>query len=33
VEASRATTGDEFADQFAQAMRTPGPRLIEALLD
>lgn len=33
VAASRATTGDEFVDQFREAMRTPGPRLIEAVLD
>jgi acetolactate synthase-1/2/3 large subunit len=33
VEASRATTGDEFADQFRQAMRIAGPRLIEAWLE
>jgi acetolactate synthase-1/2/3 large subunit len=33
VEASRATSGDEFLDQFRSAMRTPGPRLIEAVLD
>ena len=30
VEASLATTADEFIDQFARAMRSQGPRLIEA---
>jgi acetolactate synthase-1/2/3 large subunit len=30
VEASRATTAEEFADQFASAMKSRGPRLIEA---
>jgi acetolactate synthase-1/2/3 large subunit len=32
VEASRAGTTTEFAAQFADAMRTKGPRLIEAVL-
>jgi acetolactate synthase-1/2/3 large subunit len=32
VEASRATTAEEFADQFATAMKTRGPRLIEAVI-
>jgi acetolactate synthase-1/2/3 large subunit len=32
VEASRAETTDEFAAQFAQAMRTGGPKVIEAVL-
>ena len=32
VEASRATTAEEFADQFASAMKTRGPRLIEAVI-
>jgi acetolactate synthase-1/2/3 large subunit len=32
VPASRAQTTTEFAAQFAHAMATPGPRLIEALL-
>jgi len=32
VEASRAETTTEFAAQFADAMATPGPRLIEAVL-
>jgi acetolactate synthase-1/2/3 large subunit len=32
VEASRAQTTTEFAAQFAHAMATPGPRLIEAVL-
>jgi acetolactate synthase-1/2/3 large subunit len=33
VEASRATTADDFIVQFGHAMRISGPRLIEALLD
>ena len=33
VEASRAETTTEFAAQFADAMQTRGPRLIEAVLD
>jgi acetolactate synthase-1/2/3 large subunit len=32
VPASRATTADEFADQFARALATPGPTLVEALI-
>jgi hypothetical protein len=32
VEASRANTTSEFADQFADAMQRRGPRLIEAVL-
>ena len=32
VEASRAETTTEFAAQFADAMRTKGPRLIEAVI-
>lgn len=32
VEASRATTTEEFAAQFADAMKNPGPRLIEVVL-
>jgi acetolactate synthase-1/2/3 large subunit len=32
IEASRATTIEEFADQFGQAMRERGPRLIEVVL-
>ncbi|HXZ02953.1 MAG TPA: acetolactate synthase large subunit [Stellaceae bacterium] len=32
VEASRAATAEEFADQFAAAMAGRGPRLIEAVL-
>ncbi|OAT67972.1 decarboxylase [Mycobacteroides immunogenum] len=32
VEASRATTIEEFTDQFGQAMRQRGPRLIEVVL-
>lgn len=32
VSASRAASLDEFCDQFAQAMQSPGPRLIEAIL-
>ena len=32
VEASRAETCEDFADQFAAAMRQRGPRLIEAVM-
>ena len=32
VEASRAETTTEFAAQFADAMQTRGPRLVEAVL-
>lgn len=32
VTASRATTVSEFRDQFAAAMKTPGPCLIEAMV-
>jgi acetolactate synthase-1/2/3 large subunit len=32
VEASRATTCEEFAAQYASAMRQRGPRLIEVLI-
>jgi acetolactate synthase-1/2/3 large subunit len=32
VEASRATTAEEFNAQYASAMRSRGPRLIEALI-
>jgi acetolactate synthase-1/2/3 large subunit len=32
VPATRATTADEFADQLARALATPGPTLIEALI-
>jgi acetolactate synthase-1/2/3 large subunit len=32
VEASRATTSEEFAAQYASAMKQRGPRLIEALI-
>ncbi len=32
VEASRAVTAEEFADQFASAMKGRGPRLIEAVI-
>jgi acetolactate synthase-1/2/3 large subunit len=32
VEATRAKTAEEFADQFASAMKTRGPRLIEAVI-
>jgi acetolactate synthase-1/2/3 large subunit len=32
VEASRATTAQEFADQYGAAMKQRGPRLIEAVL-
>ena len=33
VEASRATTADEFIREFGAAMQERGPRLIEAVLD
>ena len=33
VRAARAATGDEFIGEFGAAMREPGPRLIEAVLD
>ena len=32
VEASRAETAEEFADQFASAMKAKGPRLIEVMI-
>jgi acetolactate synthase-1/2/3 large subunit len=32
VEASRATTCEEFAAQYASAMKQRGPRLIEVLI-
>jgi len=32
VTASRAASADEFAGQFAEAMRTNGPRLIEVMM-
>jgi acetolactate synthase-1/2/3 large subunit len=32
VPATRATTADEFNDQLARALATPGPSLIEALI-
>ncbi len=32
VQACRATTGDEFAARFREAVNQPGPRLIEAVL-
>jgi len=32
VEASRATTAEEFAAQYASAMKQRGPRLIEAMI-
>ena len=32
VPATRATTAEEFHRQFAEAMSTPGPRLIEAMV-
>jgi len=32
VEASRATSIEEFAPQFASAMKGHGPRLIEVVL-
>jgi acetolactate synthase-1/2/3 large subunit len=33
VQAARADTADEFIGEFGAAMREPGPRLIEAVLD
>jgi len=33
VQAARAATGDEFIREFGAAMREPGPRLIEAVLE
>jgi len=32
VEAARAETTEQFADLFASAMKTHGPRLIEAVI-
>lgn len=32
MRATRAVTGSEFAEQFREAMATPGPRLIEAIV-
>ena len=32
VQASRATTAEEFNDQFARAVYNPGPHVIEAML-
>ena len=32
MEASRATTAEEFAAQYASAMQGRGPRLIEAMI-
>jgi acetolactate synthase I/II/III large subunit len=32
VEAARAETTERFADLFASAMKTRGPRLIEAVI-
>ena len=32
VAATRATTAEEFHEQFAAAMKTRGPRLIEAMI-
>ena len=32
VEASRATTAEEFAAQYESAMKHRGPRLIEAMI-
>ena len=33
VQAARAATADEFIREFGAAMREPGPRLIEAVLE
>jgi acetolactate synthase-1/2/3 large subunit len=32
VEATRATTSEEFVAQYSSAMQQRGPRLIEALI-
>ena len=32
VEAARVETAEQFTDLFASAMKTPGPRLIEAVI-
>jgi acetolactate synthase-1/2/3 large subunit len=32
VSATRATTAEEFNEQFAQAMAQSGPRLIDAIV-
>ena len=32
VEASRATTCEEFATQYSSALKQRGPRLIEAMI-
>ena len=32
VQASRATTAQEFNEQFAEAMAQSGPRLIDAVV-
>jgi acetolactate synthase I/II/III large subunit len=32
VEAARAETTEQFADLFTSAMKTRGPRLIEAVI-
>jgi acetolactate synthase-1/2/3 large subunit len=32
VNASQARSNDEFTEQFKNAMRTPGPKLIEVIL-
>jgi acetolactate synthase-1/2/3 large subunit len=32
IEASRATTCEEFAAQYASALQQRGPRLIEAVI-
>ena len=32
VQATRATTADEFNDQLARAVASPGPHLIEAMM-
>jgi acetolactate synthase-1/2/3 large subunit len=32
VQASRATTAEEFNEQFAAAVKATGPRLIDAIV-
>jgi acetolactate synthase-1/2/3 large subunit len=32
VDASRATTAEEFNEQFAAALKASGPRLIDAIV-
>jgi acetolactate synthase-1/2/3 large subunit len=32
VPATRATTAEEFTEQFEKALATPGPALVEAMI-